>query len=143
MIDDDFDKMIRRMFEQLFQTTGMFGPIRNNQIRIQNPRNERAVRDDTNAPRVETIELEDRLIVMIDNLQGITIPIATITGRELSVALAESQEDILIELPFAVDIDKSSILSHNGIVEINLIKSTDIENSSDMAERTLKNEFRD
>lgn len=143
MIDDDFDKMVRRMFEQLFQNSEMFGQIRNNQIRIQRPQNEPVTREENNAPHVEKIELGDRMLVLIDNFQERGTPIAKVVGRELNVTINENLDDIPIELPFAVDLDESSILYHNGIIEINLIKSIDIENSSDMTERILKNELRD
>ena len=142
MIDDDFDQMVRRMFEQLFQTTGMFGQIKNNQIRVHNPQNEPTKHEENTSPRIEKIELDDRMLVLIDNLQGLVNPVAKIVGRELNVTLDERQDDILIELPYAVDIDESSLLYLNGIIEINLIKATDVENSSDIAERILQNEFR-
>ena len=141
MIEDDFDKMIRRMFEQLFQNAGIFEQIRNNQIRIQSPQNRPINPQGNTAPRIEQIELGDRMLVLIDNIQESTAPVAKIAGRELNVTINEKQDDILIELPYAVDIDESSILHHNGIIEISLIKATDVENSSDIAERILKNDL--
>ena len=118
----------------------MFGQIRNNQIRIPNVQTRPTVQDQTTTLQIEKIDLGEKMLVLIEDVPQTTTPIAKITGRELRIRIEDTQEDILLDLPFAVDVDQSSVFSQNGIIEITLAKSSDIENSSDMKEYVLKNE---
>ncbi len=61
-------------------------------------------------------------------------PEVKVRGREIVVG----PDDIKIELPYAIDLEKSSISSRNGIIEMVMIKSEDRENSSDMNEGILE-----
>ena len=128
------------MFEQFFQNTGMFDQIRSNQIRIADTQNTQIPNESNSTPQIEKIDLGDTLLVMIDNLPDDASPTGRIVGRELRVILDDYSNEIPINLPFAIDGDKSSLYFQNGIVEITLVKSNDAEKSSDTIEHILRNE---
>ena len=143
LIDDDFDKIVRRMFEQLFgNTTGARMPT-NSQMRFNMPTGVSIKENVMASPRVERIDLEDRQLLIIDNIPDDSFPTAKVLGRELHLKLLENMNETILELPFAVDVDESSILHQNGIVEITLVKAVSDETSSDTNERILRIETRE
>ncbi|MHA2362211.1 MAG: hypothetical protein ACXAB6_09860, partial [Candidatus Thorarchaeota archaeon] len=135
MIDDDFDDMLRRMLEQFFGGSinlrpggrGEFGfstkGFRQNEL-------EYSTDQKVAVPSVEKIDLGDRFLVIIDGYAESASPEVKVRGREMVLGT----DDIRIELPYAIDLEKSSISSRNGIIEIILIKSDSNENSSDLKE---------
>jgi hypothetical protein len=87
-------------------------------------------------PSVEKIDLGDRFLVIIEGYVESDSPEVKVRGREIALGT----DDIRIELPYAIDLEKSSISSRNGIIEMVLIKSDDHESSSDLNEGILKTE---
>lgn len=143
MIDDDFDKIVRRMFEQLFKnTTGARLPT-NSQMRFNMPTGVPIKENVMASPRVERIDLEDRQLIIIDNISEDSFPSAKVIGRELHLKLREGLNETILELPYAADVEESSILHQNGIVEITIVKAVRDETSSDTNEQILRIDTRE
>ncbi|MHA1936385.1 MAG: hypothetical protein ACW97A_14010 [Candidatus Thorarchaeota archaeon] len=141
MIDDDFDEMLRRMLEQLFGGSINLSPGGRGEFGFSTKgfrRNELEFNADQRVagPSVEKIDLGDRFLVIIEGYVESDSPEVKVRGREIALGT----DDIRIELPYAIDLEKSSISSRNGIIEMVLIKSDDHESSSDLNEGILKTE---
>jgi len=143
MIEDDFDEIVRRMFESFFSrsrglseegsttTRFQFGPIGVPSIGTNLGIAEKE-------PKVETVDLGDTCILVVENASANQAPMVRVEGRELIVEFGPEQEEQLkLELPYAVDVDKSSFSHRNGITEISLIRAVDEGTSSDANERYL------
>ena len=143
LIDDDFDKIVRRLFEQLFgNTTGGKLPA-NSQMRFSMSAGAPLKENAMASPRVERIDLEDKQLIIVDNIAEDSFPIAKVTGRELHIKLHENMNETILELPYAVDVEESSILYQNGIIEITIVKAERNETSSDTNEQILRIETRE
>ena len=141
MIDDDFNDMVRRMLEQFFGGSINSGPGGRAEFGFSTEgfrRNELGFNAEQKAanPSVEKIDLGDRFLVIIEGYAESASPEVKVRGREIVVG----PDDIKIELPYAIDLEKSSISFRNGIIEMVMIKSDHHENSSDMNEGILKTE---
>ncbi|MGV9168576.1 MAG: Hsp20/alpha crystallin family protein [Promethearchaeia archaeon] len=144
-IDDDFDALVREMLRRFFSGSSAFGPMMGEMQRIRPESGEDeipSVKEPSDEERrVERIDLDDRIIIVIDGCRDSDNPEARIEGREVEVALNETASDIHdFEVPFAVDIDKSTMTFRNGIVEITLSKSGREDTSSDFNEGLLRPE---
>ncbi len=142
MIDDEFDRFVRQMFERFFNGPMSPDPDRDVQIRIStglSPSPNRGFRhEEVEAPNSETIDLGDKFMVLVQDIDTNAAPTAHIEGREVVLNVGnESDENLEFELPYAVDTENSSLSFRNGIIEIVLPKSTEIETSSDTNEITL------
>ncbi len=131
MIDDDFDKIMRRMLENFFGSS--FDGNNSGRIHMRlGPNAGMPVQDEmTNQANVEEIELDDSYLVVIDGIPDDELVEVSVQGTELLVSLVESEEnDLKITLPYPIDIRESSMSQINGIIEISLKKSINEENSS-------------
>ncbi|MHA1813811.1 MAG: Hsp20/alpha crystallin family protein [Candidatus Thorarchaeota archaeon] len=132
IIDDEFDKIVRQMFERFFggpmemgpegsatftfrmMTTGM-GPEQN-----EIPQTTGRTRD------VEQIELEDRMIMIIDGVNTDIEPAVSMRDGQLVIKFTDGENNTMkFDIPFNVDIEKSRVSLRNGVLEIDLVKDAD------------------
>ena len=143
MIEDDFDKIVRRMFESFFSRSGGLSEEGSTTTRFQfGPMGVPDIGPNLGTtdtePKVETIDLGDTCVIVVENASTSQAPMVRAEGRELIVEFGPEQEDQLkLDLPYAVDVDKSSFSHRNGITEIGLIRAVDERTSSDANERYL------
>lgn len=144
MIDDDFDKIVRRMFESFFSRSGALSEegsitIRSNLGKISAPSIGMNSGNTKTAPIVEKVDFGDSCVFVVENGSTSQAPMIRAEGRELIVEFGTEQgEQMKLELPYAVDVDKSSFSHRNGIIEINLLRAVDDSSSSDTNERYLR-----
>ena len=143
MIEDDFDEIVRRMFESFFSRSGGLSKEGSTTTRFQFgsmgvPRIGTNLGTAEKEPKVETVDLGDICIFVVENTSASQAPMVRVEGRELIVEFGpEQEEELKLELPYAVDVDKSSFSHRNGITEISLIRAVDESASSDANERYL------
>ncbi len=140
MIDDDFDKMMRRMLEEIFGKTIPMGPNEARmRFRISRTDNESVIETREEDLRVEKIELDDRIIIVVDGLTNDLEPIAEIEGRQLKLKFNSRQHnDLVEELPYPIDSEKSSMSFNHGIIELELVEADNEDTSSDFREVELR-----
>ena len=146
MIEDDFDEIVRRMFESFFSRSGSLSEEGSTTTRFQFgsigvPRIGTNLGTTSKEPKVDTVDLGDTCIFVVENASASLAPMVRVEGRELMVEFGlEQEEQLKLELPYAVDVDKSSFSHRNGITEINLLRAVDDGSSSDTNERHLRSE---
>lgn len=144
MIEDDFDKMVRRMFESFFSRSGGMSEegsitIRSNLEKIGAPSTGMNFGNAETVPKVEKVDLGDTCVFVVENASTSQPPMIKAEGRELIVEFGTEQgEQMNLELPYAVDVDKSTFSHRNGIIEINLLRAVDDGSSSDTTEQYLR-----
>lgn len=144
MIEDDFDKIVRRMFESFFSRSGALSEegsitIRSNLGKISAPSIGMNFASTETAPKVEKVDLGDTCVFVVETASTCQAPMIKAEGRELIVEFGTEQgEQVKLELPYAVDVDKSSFSHRNGIIEISLLRAVDDGSSSDTNERYLR-----
>jgi len=144
MIEDDFDEIIRRMFESFFSRSGGLSEDGSTTTSfkfgsIDVPRIGTNLGTAKKEPKVETVDLGDTCIFVVENASASQAPAVRVEGRELIVEFGpEQEEQMKLELPYAVDVDKSSFSHRNGITEISLVRAVDEGTSSDTNERYLR-----
>ncbi len=144
MIEDDFDKIVRRMFESFFSRSGALSEegsitIRSNLGKISAPSIGMNFGSTETAPNVEKVDLGDTCVFVVETASTCQAPMIKAEGRELIVEFGTEQgEQVKLELPYAVDVDKSSFSHRNGIIEISLLRAVDDGSSSDTNERYLR-----
>ncbi len=144
MIEDDFDKMVRRMFESFFSRSGGLSDegsitIRTNLEGISAPSIGMNPGNVATAPMVEKIDLGDTCVFVVETASTNQPPMIRAEGRELIVEFGTEQgEKVNLEIPYAIDVDKSSFSFRNGIIEIHLLRAADDSSSSDTTERYLR-----
>ena len=127
MIDDDFDKLVRNMLERLFGNSFGMVPGENGiQMRVGS---EDSLTSEMNRGQnliVDKIDLGDEFLVIIDAPVSVESPLAIIKGRRLEIRVNELvRRGVVIEIPFEVDIEKSSISNQNGVIEARLVRASD------------------
>ena len=127
MIDDDFDKLVRSMFERFFgKSFDMFPGENGIQMRIE-PSDK--IASDVSRGReliVDEIELGDEFLVIIESPISVDTPIASVSGPTLKIRFSEvASKGVDVDLPFAVDIEKSTVSHQNGVIEARLVKASD------------------
>ena len=127
MIDDDFDKLVRNMLERLFGNSFGMVPGENGiQMRVGS---EDSLTSEMNRGQnliVDKIDLGDEFLVIIDAPVSVESPLAIIKDRRLEIRVSELvRRGVVIEIPFEVDIEKSSISNQNGVIEARLVRTSD------------------
>ncbi|MFW9850979.1 MAG: hypothetical protein ACFFF4_17765 [Candidatus Thorarchaeota archaeon] len=138
MIDDDFDKLVRNMFERFFgKSFDMFPNESGIQMRIGSENNTIPETNPTREVVVDSIDLGDEYLVIIESPITVESPIASIKNNTLEVRFSEVvSKGVELEVPFNVDIAKSSVSQTNGVIEVRLVKAND--ESSDQTEGILR-----
>lgn len=127
-IDDDFNKMVRHMFERFFKDA--FGSDSDTAGIMQFGFQPSKVKEETdidmtreNKILVEKIDLGDSLLVVLEGysgFDGITVEVI-----EKTIVVDNGMDKEFVEIPFLVNIEKSGYSFRNGIVEIRLKKIDD------------------
>ena len=144
MIEDDFDKIVRRMFESFFSRSGGLSEEGSTTMGFHfestvTPSIGTDLGIAKGEPNVEKIDLGDTYMIVVEDASASQVPMIKVEGRELTVEFGPGQEEQLkLELPYAVDVDKSSFSHRNGITEISLLRAKDEGSSSDTNERYLR-----
>lgn len=134
MIDDDFETMVRRMLEHFFDdmSSGFEGdPM----MQFGTGRNQGDVEMDVpeaalEGPSVERIDLDDRVVFIIDGLSLDSKPIVRVAKREVTVSTTDNAEITRLEIPFDADVKESTASFRNGVLEIQLVRAKSRETSS-------------
>ncbi|MFW9964187.1 MAG: hypothetical protein ACFFCX_11520 [Candidatus Sifarchaeia archaeon] len=135
MIDDDFESVFKRMIEEFMGTFGMpEGSIRirswNDSFVDETP--EAQINLKSEEPLVEKIDLEDGVLVVIDGLNNLEDPKVKVTESTIFVQPGLDRRELMIEVGFPIDLEKSTASHRNGIMEITAVKAnSNIERSSD------------
>ncbi len=125
MIDDDFDKLVRSIFEQFFGNSFRTIP-QDSRFQMEfNPNGSEIPRLDKSIDaHVDTIDLDNEYLVVIETSAFPLEPEARIEENSLFVRMNPTDEKgVTISLPRKFDLNKSSISYNNGVVEIRLAES--------------------
>ncbi len=143
MIDDDeFEKIFRKMMEQLFGTFGM--PNGGSRTRgfwdeSREGSEEREIDLTKQGPHVERFDLDDKVILVIDGCSIDFEPTVKVSGNRVTVTFGSSETGLEYETPFKIDADRSVVSCRNGVAEVKLEKAEDGDSFDDV-ERTLRSE---
>jgi hypothetical protein len=129
MIDDDFNKIVRDMFERLLNgtmgATPDMGSMGFTQGRIV-PRSE----PEATGTKVEEIDLGSIYLVVVETSEKDFEPVAEVKGRILEInASPFTYEPVRVTLDFDVDIAESFISFVNGVIEVQLVKAVNGQSS--------------
>ncbi len=129
MIDDDFDKLVRSIFEQFFGNSFRAIP---QDPRIQMEFNPNGIEiprlDKSSEAHVDTIDLDNEYLVVIETSVFPLEPEVRIEGNSLYVRMNPTDDKgVKTDLPRKFNLDASSVSYNNGVVEIRLAEpqSTD------------------
>ncbi len=132
-IDDEFDKIVRQMFEHFFGTTMPIGTEGRAVFEIgvsSTPAQTSRSREvEQTRPNVERIDLEDRTIILIEGIDEEHRPTVRVDRGRVIVEMEDNR--ITFDIDFRVDPRKSYATLRNGIVEIDVVRSTDDNVSTD------------
>ena len=129
MIDDDFDKIVRNMFEQFFGKALRLNPEENG-IHIEIDRSGMIFPEQTNQSEayVDTMEYDDHLLVLVETSDHIEDPEAYISNNVLRLRInPESTRTIDVGLPAAIDLQESEMSYNNGVIEMKLVKTEGVQ----------------
>jgi hypothetical protein len=128
MIDDDFNKMVRHMFEHFFKDA--FGPNshRAGMIRFGIQPSEVEKETGIDVPRgkeiiVEKFDFENNLLIIIEGYSGIDE--LTVEAIDKTIVVDDGSNKEYIEIPISVNVEESGYSFRNGILEIVLQKIKD------------------
>jgi HSP20 family molecular chaperone IbpA len=141
MIDDDFDKLVRSIFEQFFGNSLPTTP-QDSRIRLElTPRSiEPPEMDMSNDAHVDTIDLDNEYLVLIETSAFPLEPEARVEGDSLYVRVNSTDEKgVKVSLPRKFDLNSSSLSYKNGVVEIRLAES--LRTDSYRSEGTIKSDI--
>ena len=146
MIEDDFDKMFRRMMEQLFGAFGSpergrsqfgfrtFSPL--NELKQQGMKQEQHERD---LPRVERFDFGDHYVGVVDGFACEDNLEIIVKGKRMHLKQGGPIGKTLdLEIPFVVDSEKSMVSHRNGITEITLYPEESTVTDTEPTEKTLR-----
>jgi HSP20 family molecular chaperone IbpA len=126
MIDDDFESVFRKMIEHFMGSmgypdgeadiktwSGVF-PTDGTEIDLSPNREE---------PEVETIDLGDSYMILVD-MNGLDAePEVHVRGRDVELTYMTDRDSLVFQVPFDVDIGESGSSFQNGILEVVLAKA--------------------
>jgi hypothetical protein len=128
MIDDDFDKMVRHMFERFFNNS--LGPDSNRsgiiRFGFQPSMDMEEVDVDLTKGKenlIEKIDLGDSLLIVMEESPSTEKIRIEVISKTVVVETGTNKE--YIEIPTLVDIENSGYSVRNGILEIRLVKLDD------------------
>lgn len=135
MIDDEFETVFRKLFESLMNAMGQ---MPDGETTVQYWTNSR-IGDPgmTNIPeteyemQAEVIDLEDRVLFLVEVGNENEIIDVKVEGRTLKVFNQVDGNETIFDLDFDVDIEDSRTSWRNGILEIELKKANDQEGPSE------------
>ena len=134
MIDDEFETVFRRLFESLMNS---MGSIQDGETTVQYWSNSRYDPGMANIPEVsediqaEVIDLEDRVLFLIEVGHEDELIDVKVEGRTMKVFNQVEGKETVFDLDFDVDIENSRTSCRNGIVEIELKKTDDMDGQNE------------
>ena len=130
MIDDEFETVFRKMIENLM---GAMGGMTDGNTTVRywtssnfgfpSPVEETPGNDEE--PDAEIIELDDRVLVILNLESAGFVPSVKVEGKSLIVTNEIEDKETVLNLDFPVDIDNSKASYRNGIIEIELREAKD------------------
>ena len=127
MIDDDFETVFRKMMEQFMEAFGgmpegsMTFRSWNGSI-VNEPLDEK-VEPTSDEPFVETIDLGDSVLILIEGQNNFEKPSVKVAGSTIVVQSGSESTEINIEVGFPIDLEKSNVSHRNGVIEISAVKN--------------------
>jgi HSP20 family molecular chaperone IbpA len=127
MIDDDFESVVRRMFESIMGSLGAF-PEGSESFSyfsgstVNEPRNEL----DLSGKReleIEQIDLEDQMLILVDIGYTDGEYSVRVDNKDLIITYGLENKETHVSLNFNVELEKSKASSRNGVMEITLMKA--------------------
>lgn len=136
MIDDDFESVFRMMIEQFMEAFGGI-PEGNMTLRswngsIVNESLDKQVEPKSDEPLVETIDLGESVLILIEGQNDLESPSVEVSGLTIVVQTGLERADINVEVGFQIDVEKSNVSHRNGVIEITAVKAD--------SEGTVKND---
>lgn len=135
MIDDDtFEKLFRDLIEDFLRRAGIghsesFFDSQEGDSQIAT--DEGVLRIDTpGRPVMERVDFDDYCLIVIEGCMDKSGIVAKAKGNQLLLEV-ENGEELLQEMPFIIDAEKSIISCQNGVAEITVTKS-DVEESDEI-----------
>lgn len=129
MIDDEFETVFRKLFESLMNSMGQMTDGEST-IRYWTSSNLGSP-GITDVPQTEyemqaeVIDLEDRVLILVEMESDDEIIDVKVEGRTLKVFNQVDGKETIFDLDFDVDIEDSRTSCRNGILEIELKKADD------------------
>ena len=127
MIDDEFESVFRRVFEHLMKSMGSIsegeGTISYWSDSLFDNQDVGDVSPPSTEPEAEVIDLEDRILFLVDLENDNTLVDVKVEERILTIIDQTEGHEIDFDLDFDVDIDNSRVSIRNGILEIELKKA--------------------
>ncbi|TFG29789.1 hypothetical protein EU528_09085 [Candidatus Thorarchaeota archaeon] len=127
MIDDDFESVFRRMFEHLMKSMESISDgERTFSYWTSSPfdnSNNGDISPPSTEPEAEVIDLEDRILFLVEMENDSTLVDVKVEDRILTIVDQTEGSEITFDLDFDVDIDNSRVSLRNGIMEIELKKA--------------------
>lgn len=134
MIDDEFETVIRRLFESLMNS---MGSIQDGETTVQYWSNSRLGPGMASIPEVnedmqaEVIDLDDRVLFLVEVGHEDELIDVKVEGRALKVFNQVEGHETVFDLDFDVDIENSRTSCRNGILEIELKKTNDTDGQNE------------
>ncbi len=136
MFDDDYvQRIFREMMERMF---GELGPLPSSgrayvEFRampaggLNDARGIAGLGTSRYGPvlNVEVIDLDDRVLVVVEGLSGVEEPVVAVRGRVMVVKTPDGGEVVRVDLPHSIQAEGSSVTVRNGVLEASLIKADD------------------
>ncbi|MGY5872121.1 MAG: hypothetical protein RTV72_07760 [Candidatus Thorarchaeota archaeon] len=127
MIDDEFESVFRRVFEHLMKSMGQIsegdGTISYWSGSLFDNPDVDEMSPPSTEPLAEVIDLEDRILFLVEMENDSTLVDVKVNHRILTVIDQIEGNEIDFDLDFDVDIDNSRVSFRNGILEIELKKA--------------------
>lgn len=141
MIDDEFEKIFRRMIEQFFGTFGTPNGGTGVDKMWETHSDETAIPlgVPNEGPRIERIDLEDSVILVMEECLMMDELQVSVRGNLATVSYIPRNLFQQFETPFIIDAERSFVSCRNGVAEIRLEKDEG-NKESDNTERILKRE---
>ncbi|MHA1960109.1 MAG: Hsp20/alpha crystallin family protein [Candidatus Thorarchaeota archaeon] len=143
LIDDDFEKIFRQVIERFFggsiDTDGE-GSVRFGfgQIPQGHRQSDVEFQESSISPTVEKVEQGNGLLVIVRDLSKFETPKARIEKGRLVIEAIEEQKELSFEIPFAVDVERSSYSFRNGVIEVELSRANEDEDAQVRSSGFLK-----
>ncbi|MFW9909568.1 MAG: hypothetical protein ACFFEF_13435 [Candidatus Thorarchaeota archaeon] len=138
MIDDDFDKLVRNMFERFFGGSIRFGFESQDEV-LRTPQDNMVGPEisSENGPLIDEIDLGNEYLIVVTSNEAEMAPVAQIDGKYLTLKMNDISEKLVeIEVAFPVNVMASSMTYRNGVVEIKLVKA--LEGNADKNEGVIR-----
>jgi HSP20 family molecular chaperone IbpA len=133
MIDDDFESVVRRMFESIMGSLGAF-PEGSESFgyfsgsTVNEPGNEFDLSGEREL-EIEQIDLEDQVLILVDIGYIDGEYSVRVDNKNLIITYGVEKKETRVSLDFNVDLVKSKVSSRNGVMEITLMKAKKADSS--------------